>query len=363
MSDFTIEDAKSWTLLELAARYYEYKKSDGCSPSFLSSIRQRIQHFLTWLKNRGFNSAENKPSDLTSALLAEYRLTLAENTGISIDTANSYISHVRMLFIWGWNMHGLKHPPLGSIRKFTDQKNTKKGHGRKHNREPLTWKQLEKLFAVAGITDTALVMLGLNCGFGNMDIATIKLADINFENATISHPRPKTKVPRDFELWPETIEAIKLYIQKERPRARDQETDKLLFVGRRGRPLVWEEINEKGKMNRSDAIKNRFKRLFDKAGLRRNYGTGFYILRHCFATIIGTCSNDTREVQAALGHATTRQQQTYRHDMQQKALSAQKKVRGEFRKTSIPQILKGRLSYHQDRKTASDCCSSGGHDT
>jgi len=355
MSDFTINDAEFWTLLELAARYYEHKKSDGCSPSFLSSIRQMVQYFLTWLKNKGFNPAENKPSDLTSALLAEYRQMLAEKTSISIDTANGYIIHVRMLLMWGWKMHGLRHPPLGCIQKFSSRKNAKKGHGRKHCRDPLTWQQLEKLFAVAGITDTALLMLGLNCGFGNMDIGTLKLSDIDFENGMISHPRPKTGVLRDFKLWPETINAIKLYIEKERGRPMDEEIDKLLFVGRRGNPMVWEEIDEKGKMNRSDAIKNRFRRLFSKAGLKKNYGTGFYILRHCYATIIGTCSSDPREVQAALGHVTFNQQEAYRHDRHQKALSAQKKVRGELHKTSIPQILKGRFSSHENQDDDSDC--------
>lgn len=29
MSNFTINNAEFWTLLELAARYYEHKKSDG----------------------------------------------------------------------------------------------------------------------------------------------------------------------------------------------------------------------------------------------------------------------------------------------------------------------------------------------
>jgi len=347
----SVGGAESWPLIELAARYYDHKKSDGCSPSFLSAIKRYLQHFLIWLKDNGFDPAIYKPEDLTSAILAEYRRMLAENSGISIVTANVYIGHIRMFLLWGWKMHGLRHPPLGCLQKFSSRKNTKKGHGRKHCRDPLTWQQFEKLFAAAGITDTALLMLGLNCGFGNMDVSTLKLSDIDLETGTICHPRPKTGVFRDFKLWPETIEAIKLYIEKERRRSMDPETDKLLFVGKRGNPLVWEEIDEKGRIKRSDAVKARFKRLFEKAGLKRNYGTGFYILRHCYATIIGKCSNDPREVQAALGQITFKQQETYRHDRQQKARSAQKKIREELHKTSIPQILRGKPFLTADLQT------------
>lgn len=98
-------------------------------------------------------------------------------------------------------------------------------------------------------------------------------------------------------------------------------------------------------MKRSDAVMSRFKRLFEKAGLKRKYGVGFYILRHTYATIIGSNSNDLREVQAALGQTTFEQQETYRHDRHQKSVSAQKKVRKELHKTPIPQILRKKCSY------------------
>ena len=107
--------------------------------------------------------------------------------------------------------------------------------------------------------------------------------------------------------------------------------------------MCWEQIDETGRVKRSDAVKSRFRRLFERAKLRREYGIGFYILRHCYATIIGSQSNDPREVQAALGQVTLKQQETYRHDRREKSVSAQKKVRKELCKTSIPQILRCKL--------------------
>ena len=51
-------DAKSWSLTEMADRYYRHKKSDGCSPSFLSSVKRHIQYFMIWLKKQGFDNIE-----------------------------------------------------------------------------------------------------------------------------------------------------------------------------------------------------------------------------------------------------------------------------------------------------------------
>ena len=249
-----------------------------------------------------------------------------------------------MLLNWGRRMHGINHPPIGSISQFSTKKRAKKGHGRKQCREPLTWAELEKLFSVANVTDSALLMLGLNCGFGNMDIGTLKRSDIDLEQGTISHPRPKTRVERNFNLWPETVEVLNAYIAEYRGKPINEDVGKLVFVGRKGNPLCWERIDEKGKFKRSDAVMSRFKRLFTKAGLKRQYGVGFYILRHTYATIIGSNSNDLREVQAALGQTTFEQQETYRHDRHQKSVSAQKKVRKELQRTPIPQILRNKLS-------------------
>jgi len=115
-------DAKSWSLIELAARYYDHKKYDGCSPSFLSSVMRHIQHFMVWLKKQDFDPDHNKTNDLTSVILASYRQMLAENSTISIVTANHYIGHIRMLLNWGWRMHGISHPPIGSISQFSTKK-------------------------------------------------------------------------------------------------------------------------------------------------------------------------------------------------------------------------------------------------
>ena len=240
-------------------------------------------------------------------------------------------------------MHGIAHPPIGSIRQFSKRRNAKEGHGRKQNRDPLSWDDLEKLLSNADVVDSSLIMLGLNCGFGNSDIGTLKLKDVDLEVGTISHPRPKTGVERDFNLWPETVQILEAYLKNHRGKPINDDTSDLFFVNRRGRAFCWQELKEDGKLRRTDAIKLRFERLCKRAGIDRKYGVGFYIIRHTYATLIGNESKDFREVQAALGQITIQQQEVYRHDRAIKAQQAQERVRGQLVGTGIQEILRGKM--------------------
>ena len=102
--------------------------------------------------------------------MAEYRQDLAKNKSIGRVEANHYIEQVRGMLTWGMSTHDLRPPALGAIRKFP--KRAKEGHGRKQDGTPLTWAQIRKLLQAADPVDTALILLVLNVGFGNMDKRT-----------------------------------------------------------------------------------------------------------------------------------------------------------------------------------------------
>src|SRR5262249_20825826 len=58
----------------------------------------------------------------------------------------------------------------------------------------------------------AMVLLGINCGFGNHDCATLSLASVELEKEWVNFPRPKTGIARRCALWPETVEALRAVI-------------------------------------------------------------------------------------------------------------------------------------------------------
>ena len=328
-----------WSLSQLIERYRRFKSSEGLSPCFLAAIRRHLQYFTNWLRQQHWNPDVRKLSDLTTLLLSDYRLSLAEKASIGVITANCYILHVRMLLKWADQVHGLQTVRLGCIKMFSTNRKAKAGHGRKQHRDALGWDELEKLFRAAGPVDMALLLLGINCGFGNMDIGTLKLTDVDLDAGMVSSCRSKTWVMRQLTLWPQTVSVLRQYLQYHRGTPAEPQFADRFFVGKRGYPLCYERICSDGKFRRSDAIKNRFVRLYKKSRLERPYGRGFYSLRHSFATQIGICSHDLREVQAALGHKNIQMQFYYRGDRAEKAIAAQKHIQTVFEQTSIPQII------------------------
>lgn len=76
----------------------------------------------------------------------------------------------------------------------------------------------------------AMILLGINCGFGNADCGTLRMKDINLETGLIDYVRQKTGILRRCPLWPETVAAIRETLA-DRPAAKDEPADPERAVG------------------------------------------------------------------------------------------------------------------------------------
>src|SRR5262249_34830200 len=83
----------------------------------------------------------------------------------------------------------------------------------------------------------AMILLGVNAGFGNPDNATLPLSALELYSGWVNYPRPKTGIPRRCPLWPETVAALRQAIA-ECPEPRHEEATGLVFVTTRGRPWL-----------------------------------------------------------------------------------------------------------------------------
>ena len=140
----------------------------------------------------------------------------------------------------------------------------------------------------------AMVLLGINCGFGNADCATLPVKALDLQAGWVRFPRPKTGIDRRCPLWPETVAALQEAIAS-RPTPKDAK-DAGLGVHHQVRPAV-----EQGAQRRPSPISAEFRKLLVKLGLHRN-GLGFYALRHTFETIGGD-SRDQVAVDYIMGHS------------------------------------------------------------
>jgi integrase len=84
----------------------------------------------------------------------------------------------------------------------------------------------------------AMILLGINAGMGNTDVAELKLSAIDLKKAVINYPRPKTGIDRRAPLWKETVAAINAAMRV-RPEPANVENSGLLFITRWGNSPLW----------------------------------------------------------------------------------------------------------------------------
>src|SRR6185312_6809123 len=89
--------------------------------------------------------------------------------------------------------------------------------------------ELRRMVAAARQPLKAMILLGVNCGFGNADCATLPLVAVDVETGWIGYHREKTGINRRCPLWPETVEAIREAIEK-RPEPNDEDHQGLVFI-------------------------------------------------------------------------------------------------------------------------------------
>jgi len=174
---------------------------------------------------------------------------------------------------------------------------------------------LRKLIAAAPVPLKAMVLLGLNAGLGNMDVATLPIAAVDLDEGWLDYPRGKTGIPRRCPLWPETVEAIREALAA-RPAAKDSADAGLVFLTERGTRCV--RLTEKGM--RTDNVTIQFTLLLKRLGMHRA-GVGFYTLRHVHRTVADS-ARDQPAADFIMGHESPHMSTVYRERIDDDRLQA-----------------------------------------
>ena len=207
----------------------------------------------------------------------------------------------RMIFKYGVDA-GLIDKPMRFGPTFKRPANRiMRAHRQKNGVRMFEAAELRTIIDAADQPLKAMILLGINCGFGNHDCGTLPKSALDLENRMGELPRPKTAIERRCPLWPETIEAIREAIDQ-RPKAKQRAHDDLVFITKYGQPWA--------KDTADSPVTKEFRKLLDELNLHRP-GLGFYALRHTFETIGGE-SRDQVAVNHIMGHADNTMAGVYR---------------------------------------------------
>jgi len=230
--------------------------------------------------------------DLTPDDFERLRTELAKTLG-PVSLGNT-IARIRIPFKYAYDQYligkpvrygqGFRRPSKAILRKERNKKGPRMFEA----------EQIRGVLDIASPTIKAMTLLGINCGFGNNDCATLRHDVLDLKKGWIDFPRPKTGIHRRCPLWPETVEALKDAIA-DMPAAKDEEDADLVFVTKYG--MNWSDDR------RRVPITHEFAKLLKRLNIKRP-GLNFYALRHTFQTIGEQC-RDHVAVMSIMGHAPT----------------------------------------------------------
>ena len=225
---------------------------------------------------------------------------------------------------------GFKKPSARVLRKHRAAKGCRM----------FTAAEIRALLAAASPQLKAMILLGVNAGFGNADVASLPKSAVDLDGGWIRFPRPKTGIDRRCPLWPETLAALKTAIAA-RPAPNDAADADLVFITKYGHRWVRTHGEKKtpidsillefGKMLRRPQCPEcgvlqskakpetcaacNWKPSAGKAwGIIHRDGFGFYTLRHTFRTI-ADASKDFPAIRLIMGHVDASIDDFYRESV------------------------------------------------
>lgn len=194
------------------------------------------------------------------------------------------IQIIRSLFKYGYDAELLDKPARFGLFKKPRAKVIRESRLAK-GAQDFTAAEVRALIAAATVNMRAMILLGVQGGFGNHDCATLTESAIDFKTGWLDWPRSKTATHRRIPLWDETLVAIKAAMA-DRPAGSE-----LVFMGRRGVDYIATDGGYR--------VAKEFARAVRDAGITP--GRGFYCLRRTFQTVAEN-ARDLVAVQAIMGH-------------------------------------------------------------
>jgi integrase/recombinase XerD len=279
--------------MELFLKEYlaHIKLEKNLSPNTVSSYKNDINAFISFLKDSGIND----PSDISSDHIGSFFKILNE-LGLLGSSSARYFSSLKGFFLYLLkNKYIVKNP----IEKITAPKISKKLPG------VLDINEVEKILSEPdendklGLRDKAMLELFYACGTRVSELINIKVSDLFFEDEII-RVFGKGSKERLIPIGSSAIKWVGDYLKKSRPLLmKKSKSENNLFLNSRGFKLsrmgVWKIID----------------RYVKEAGIKKDVHP--HTFRHSFATHLLEGGADLRAVQEMLGHADISTTQIYTH--------------------------------------------------
>lgn len=275
----------------------------GLSENYQLSTRRSLESFLGWAEKT------HQLTEAPSVTLAHLQEFLGHRKRLGLAAASIKLEVVALKIFFRWLAGGTRIPrdpaevlPLPRIERYLP--------------ETLNEQDVERLLeapdltAPRGLRDRAMLELLYACGLRASELTQSRLENLDLDTRFIRVTGKGGKT-RIVPIGTKACDALRAYLEKERPEQVSKRTGSHVFLNRFGKPLttvrLWQIVKENAK----------------RAGLDlRVYP---HLMRHSFATHLLGGGADLRVIQELLGHSDISTTQIYTHVEQKRLKEAHRK--------------------------------------
>ncbi len=251
------------TVQAYVERFIEEKKASVAAGQLTAArgftLRVHLGHFRDWI------GSETDVVDITGKQLSGYRLALLEDVQAnkwSQTTASDRLNSVKSFVRWLWVIEAIPSLP----RIMAEKSKALQISRSSSSIVTFTKQEIATLLREASDRTKLYILLMLNCGMTQKDIADLDVAEVDWESGRVTRKRSKTKdwenVPVvSYPLWPETLRLLRQeYCGGDSGRA---------LLNSKGDPLWYSEVGDDNRLKRNDNVRSAFERLKRKTDIKK----------------------------------------------------------------------------------------------
>jgi integrase/recombinase XerD len=260
--------------------------------------RVHIGFFLDWAQERGIT----EPVEVTRTVLERYQKHVfdyrkANGEPLGFNGQHDRIVPLRVWFKWMAKQHHILHNPASEIELPRTPQRLPKAVLSASEAEQVLMQPV--IHDVLGLRDRAILETFYSTGMRRLELATLKLWDLDLERATVTIRLGKGKKDRFIPLGDRAAAWIAKYLSESRPQLVSEPDDKTVFLSNAGEPFSLDHLSDLVRVH------------VDAANIGKRGAC--HLFRHTMATLMLEGGADIRFIQAMLGHADLKTTQIYTH--------------------------------------------------
>lgn len=281
----------------LVPAFLDWMRVNNYSERTVGNRETYLRYFVDWCAERGLT----QPGEITKAILERYQRWLYhyrnEKTGQPMSFRSQHVRMVpvRAFFKWTARNNLTLYNPASELDLPRMEKRLPK-HVLTAS-EADTVLNVVEVATVFGVRDRAILETFYSTGIRRLELASLKLFDLDVERGTVMVRQGKGKKDRMIPIGDRALAWIDKYVTEARPELAIEPDDGTLFLSNLGEPF------SPGRLTQM------VREYIDAADIGKRGSC--HLFRHTMATLMLEGGADIRFIQQMLGHAELSTTQIY----------------------------------------------------